>query len=271
MKTSVILSTFNQPEWLKLTLYGYLFQADNDFQIVIADDGSGDKTREVIHEFQTTTPLSIKHVWHPDNGFQKCRILNRAIEAAESEYLILSDGDCVPRNDFIAVHKKQAEKGYFLSGGYFKLPLETSHLISEAIIAKGQCFDSTWLKANGVPKTHKLLKLAQNNILRAICNTVTPTKRTWNGHNASCWKSDAVKVNGFDERMRYGGEDVEFGYRLRHCGLKVKQIRYLAACVHLEHGRGYSNPEDLNTNLAIREFTLSNKSKITEHGIVTVE
>jgi len=271
MKTIVILSTFNQPEWLKLTLYGYLFQADNEFQIVIADDGSGDETREVIKEFQTTSHLDIKHIWHVDNGFQKCRILNKAIEAADGEYLIFSDGDCVPRSDFIAVHKEQAEKGYFLSGGYFKLPLETSHVISEAIIANGQCFDPDWLKANGVPSTHKLLKLTQNNILRSICNLITPTKRTWNGHNASCWKADAVKVNGFDERMRYGGEDVEFGYRLRHCGLQVKQIRYLAACVHLEHGRGYCNPEDLNTNLTIRKSTLSNKTKITEHGIVTVE
>ena len=42
-------------------------------------------------------------------------------------------------------------------------------------------------------------------------NALTPTKPTWNGHNASCWKSDALEVNGFDQRMVYGGEDREFG------------------------------------------------------------
>ena len=80
--------------------------------------------------------------------------------------------------------------------------------------------------------------------MASILNSVTPTKRTWNGHNASCWRSDALKVNGFDERMKYGGEDVEFGYRLVNTGLKASKIRYLAPCLHLDHPRGYVNEED---------------------------
>ena len=103
--------------------------------------------------------------------------------------------------------------------------------------------------------------------MASILNSVTPTKRTWNGHNSSCWKSDALRVNGFDERMRYGGEDVEFGYRLVNSGLVAKQIRYLAPCLHLDHPRGYVNEEDLCTNLAIRKSTLNDKVRFTNHGI----
>ena len=224
MKTSIILSSYNQQNWLLLTLCGYLNQTDLDFEIVIADDGSTEETRTLIHKFKSSNSLIIKHVWHPDNGFQKCRILNRAIEAADGEYLIFSDGDCIPRKDFVEVHKKHSQKGFFLSGGYFKLPLDTSNRITKESISSGECFQTKWLKANGVPNTTKLLKLTKSKLLASFLNSVTPTKRTWNGHNASCWKSDALKINGFDERMKYGGEDVEFGYRLVN---KLKGLKKL--------------------------------------------
>ena len=93
-------------------------------EIVIADDGSRNDTKELIDSFRDRLP--IKHVWHEDNGFQKSRILNSALIASESEYLIFTDQDCIPREDFIATHEKFAEKGYLLSGGYFKLPMDIS-------------------------------------------------------------------------------------------------------------------------------------------------
>ncbi len=271
MLTSVILSTYNQPKWLKFTLFGYLGQSDVNFEIVIADDGSTEETRTLIKEFKSSASLVIKHIWHSDNGFQKCRILNKAIESAGGDYLIFSDGDCVPRKDFVEVHKKHAEKGYFLSGGYFKLPLDTSNRITKENISSGECFQTNWLKANGVPIAIKLLKLTKCKLFASILNSVTPTKRTWNGHNASCWRSDALKVNGFDERMKYGGEDVEFGYRLVNSGLEAKQVRYLATCLHLDHPRGYVNDEDLNANLAIRKSTLNDRVKFTNYGIIRNE
>ena len=268
MLTSVILSTYNQPKWLKFTLLAYSNQTDLDFEIVVADDGSTEETRVLIDEFKSSTSLNLKHIWHPDNGFQKCRILNRAIESADGEYLIFSDGDCIPREDFVKVHKEHSQEGFFLSGGYFKLPHDTSNRITDESISSGECFQTKWLKANGVPNTTKLLKLTRSKLLASILNSVTPTKRTWNGHNASCWKSDALKVNGFDQRMKYGGEDVEFGYRLVNSGLVAKQIRYLAPCLHLDHPRGYVNKEDLSTNLAIRKSTLNDRMKFTNYGII---
>jgi glycosyltransferase involved in cell wall biosynthesis len=38
---SVILSTYNAPKWLEKSLWGYAMQSDRDFEVVIADDGSG--------------------------------------------------------------------------------------------------------------------------------------------------------------------------------------------------------------------------------------
>ena len=116
MKISIVLSTFNQPQWLSLALHGYESQLVNDLEIVIADDGSNNETRDLVNDFKSSTSLVMKHIWHPDNGFQKCRILNRAIEAADGEYLIFSDGDCIPREDFVEVHQKHSQKGFFYLG-----------------------------------------------------------------------------------------------------------------------------------------------------------
>src|SRR5690606_1708918 len=130
MKVSVIISTYNAPAWLEKVLWAYCFQDYNNFEIIVADDGSGIETKQLIERFRKDTSLTIKHVWHEDRGYRRQTILNKAIKESDSEYLIFTDGDCIPRKDFIATHIKHAEKGYFLSGGYCKLPMETSKAIS---------------------------------------------------------------------------------------------------------------------------------------------
>ena len=100
-----------------------------------------------------------------------------------------------------------------------------------------------------------------------LLNTVTTTKPTWNGHNASGWLTDILATNGFDERMQYGGQDREFGERLENSGIHGKQIRYSAICVHLDHARGYKTTESIQKNLNIRKHTRQEKIKKTPYGI----
>jgi glycosyltransferase involved in cell wall biosynthesis len=264
LKISVIFSTYNSPAWLEKVLWGFHFQTDKNFEVVIADDGSGKETRDTIEKFQSESDMEIQHVWHEDNGFQKCRILNRAIIAASGEYIITTDGDCIPRKDFVAVHRKYAEPGYFLSGGYFKLPMVTSKAITREDIAEGRCFDKKWLIANGARPPLKLIATPWQAV---IYNHLTLTNRTWNGHNASCLKKDAITVNGFDERMKYGGLDCEFGGRLLNAGVKARQIRYSAICLHLDHARGYVNDEDWRNNRIIRKTSIREKIIATTTGI----
>lgn len=268
MKVAVILSTYNAPEWLEKVLWGYEVQTYKDFEVVIADDGSGPATFELLKKFQQSSALRIRHVWHEDRGFQKSEILNKAIVAADADYLVFSDGDCIPRKDFVEVHVRHAESGYFLSGGYFMLPMETSKAITREDIVSGNAFDARWLKSHGLPSTYKTLKLTSSGFIEKILNMVTPTKATWNGHNSSGWKSDVVSVNGFNEEMQYGGQDRELGERMMNKGIKGKQIRYSAVCVHLDHKRGYKTAESIAKNKAIRKDTRVNLKTWTESGIV---
>ena len=140
MKLSVIITTYNSEEWLQKVLIGYTIQTEIDFEIVIADDGSSKATKEVIDSFSTKFKHPIIHVWHEDHGFRKSQILNKAILKTNSDYLLFTDGDCIPRNDFVQTHLKYREEGYFLSGGYFKLPLKVSKAINNEHIIKQNCF-----------------------------------------------------------------------------------------------------------------------------------
>ena len=268
VKVSVILSTYNAPEWLEKVLWGYEVQNNRDFEVVIADDGSGQSTFDLIEKFKSGSWLDINHVWHEDRGFQKSEILNKAIVAAKGEYLIFSDGDCIPRNDFVEVHVTKREQGRFLSGGYFMLPMHTSKVITRNDIQSGNAFNAQWLNKNGLPSTYKTLKLTSRGWKEKLLNAVTPTKPTWNGHNASGWKKDVVAVNGFNEDMQYGGQDRELGARLENLGIHGKQIRYSAICIHLDHKRGYKTPESIAKNIGIRRETRRLKKIWTERGIV---
>jgi hypothetical protein len=82
-------------------------------------------------------------------------ILNRAILAAETDYLIFTDGDCIPRADFVATHLKFRRPKHFLSGGYFKLPMITSETITKEDIIAQRCFDVHWLQQNGLKAIKK--------------------------------------------------------------------------------------------------------------------
>lgn len=267
MKASIIMSTYNAEEWLEKVLWGFSVQTEKDFEIIIADDGSLPKTAELIEALGKQIQIPIIHVWHEDNGFQKTQILNKAIVASNTDYLIFTDGDCIPRKDFVAKHLQLREKGHFLSGGYFKLPMDISKTISKEDVLSQNCFNIDWLKGKGLKNSFKNSKFIVSGFWANFLNFITTTKPSWNGHNASGWKKDIVAVNGFNQDMQYGGEDREFGERLNNFGIKSKQIRYSAICVHLEHERGYANEESKIKNLSIRQYNKKHHITAVKNGI----
>ncbi len=263
---TVLFATYNEPQWLEWVLWGYSVQTFRDFEVVVTDDGSRDDTRAVIDRLRPQMPFRLRHFWQPDEGFQKCKALNRGVLLSEAEYLVFTDGDCIPRADFLDWHMRLREPGRFLSGGYCKLPLALSRKITRDDILAGRATDYQWLAANGLER-HTLKLRLKSDWSRALFNAITPVKPLFHGHNASAWKADVLRVNGFDERMQYGVEDLEFGDRLANSGVPGKTIRHSAICVHLDHGRGYVKPEMKTRNKAIRAETRRLRATRTEHGI----
>jgi glycosyltransferase involved in cell wall biosynthesis len=265
MRLGVVLSTYNQPAWLEKTLRGYACQDLEDFELIIADDGSGEETFKVIEAARSK--LNIVHVWHEDDGFRKCEILNRSIMASESDYLVFSDGDMVPRRDFLSAHARLAEEGRFLSGGAIRLPLETSQAITLEDIESGRFMEAHWLRARGWKKALGNVRFTTSEAVAKTFDRLTTTRPTWNGGNSSTWKRHLIEINGFDNDMKYGGEDRALGERLENLGLKAKQIRYRAVLVHLEHGRPYVTEEAWKYNDAVRKRIAKNKEIRARNGI----
>jgi glycosyltransferase involved in cell wall biosynthesis len=265
---SLIVSTYNQPEWLEKALWGYEQQTFTDFEILIADDGSTADTAKLIEKYSRLSTRPIKHLWQEDNGFQKNKILNKAIQASAADYLIMTDGDCIPRNDFVEKHIALRRKKHFLSGGYFKLPIHLSKTITREDINSQSCFKLKWLQERGLKKTFKTHKLTSSGFKEWFLNKFTTTKATWDGNNASGWKEDILSINGFDERMQYGGEDREMGERLVNYGITPLQIRYSAITLHLHHERNYVKPTMLAANRQIRYTTRHQRLTYTPYGIV---
>ncbi len=267
MSVSVIVATYDQPRWLDLCLRGFAVQRGPRFEVVVADDGSGEDTRRGIARAAAETGLRVRHVWHADAGFRKCEILNEAIAAAEGDYLVFTDGDCIPRRDFVAAHRSLCEPGRFLSGGYAKLPAEASAAIAPEDVASGRATEYLWLRKRGAPSTRALRRLAIPAAVAPLLDALTPTRASFNGHNASAWKADLVRVNGFNEEMGYGGLDRELGERLENAGVRGKQIRHRAHVVHLDHPRSYRDEAVLRRNRAIRDEVAATGRIRAERGL----
>ena len=113
----------------------------------------------------------------------------------------------------------------------------------------------------------KAIKFLAPLLIRKILDKLTPTKATWNGHCSSGWKDDIVKVNGFDERMTYGGLDRELGERLINSGIKPIQIRHQSCVIHLYHKQGYNSKESWDYNRNIRKKVQNKALAWTNFGI----
>lgn len=271
LAVSVILSTYRQPAWLEKSLLGYALQTHRDFELLVADDGSGEETADVIGRLARETDLEPRHVRHEDRGHRKSVILNRAVVAARGEYLIFSDGDCIPRADFVAAHVRAAERGRFLSGGMLRLPRELSERIGPEDIRSGRFAELEWLRNQGWRPGHRILRLVGGERLRALLDLLTPTRATWNGHNASVWRDVVLAVNGFDGDMGYGGQDRAFGERLENLGQRGKQLRHRAICFHLAHERPYKTRESLERNRRIRSRIREAEETRAREGIAELE
>jgi len=264
---SVVVSTYDRPDALELVLLGYAAQTTRDFEVVVADDGSGPGTAALIDRMRSETGLRLLHVWHADSGFRKSVILNRAILAASADYLLFTDGDCVPRRDLVETHRRLARPGRYVAGGYLKLPSSVTARVTANDVREGRVSDLGWLRANGWRPGRRALRLARSRALAQILDWITPTAADFHGNNASTWRSALVKVNGFEADMGYGGLDRALGYRLANAGIHGIQARHRAVAMHLHHERPYKRPEVIRQNEVIIRRIRKQRETRARNGI----
>jgi glycosyltransferase involved in cell wall biosynthesis len=263
----VILSTYNEPEWLEKVLWAYAGQTFREFELLVADDGSGPETAALVRRVSREAELPIRHIWQEDLGFRKCQILNRAVVASKGDYLIFSDGDCVPRADFVEAHVRLKEPGRFLSGGALRLPRELCDRMSLDDVRSGRVMQLSWLVEGGWRPGHRVLRLTRDERLATWLDRITTTRAVWNGGNASVWRDAIFEVNGFDHEMGYKGQDRAFGNRLQHLGLRGLQVRHRAVGLHLAHDRPWATLEAFASSHKIRRRILADREVRARRGL----
>lgn len=235
MKTAVIVTTYNRPDALAAALEGYCAQEDSRFELSIADDGSRDETRGLVAAYAARAPFSLKHVWQEDRGFRAGAARNRALAETDADYIIFSDGDCVPPPSFVSRHTALAEEGTFLAGNRVLLTESFTHRVLEQRVPIHEWSTGRWLLAwmrRDVNRALPLLRLPGNGWRNG-------EPKRWEGVktcNFSAWRTDLVRANGFDERYSgWGLEDSDLVIRLLHAGVHHKSARFAAPVFHLWH------------------------------------
>lgn len=259
MNIAVVLTTYNRPDALAAVLEGYQAQTEQHFEILIADDGSTNDTRAVIESYAACSPFPIRHVWQADEGFRAAAARNRALAATKADYIIFTDGDCVPRTDFVAQHAKLASPGQFLSGNRILLSEGLTQLVLEKQLRLHEYSKLYWLRAKLNGDINRWLPMLS--FPDGTWRSAEPNR--WDGVktcNLSAWRSDLLRINGFDESYSgWGLEDSDLVIRLLHAGVKQKSARFATAVLHLWHrewdrGRLPENQRRLAELLASRRF-----------------
>lgn len=266
-KATLIISFYNNFLFLKLVFAGLERQTFKNFEIIIADDGSDEKYKKQIIEYNKNSSLSIKHLWHKDIGWRKNKILNQAIVSCKANYLIFIDGDCLPHRCFIEEHIRNRENRTALAGRRVNLSKKVSDKLTCENVKNG-ILEKRLIPLMILENIKGYGNRIENGIYikpAGVRKLLNKKKRGISGSNFSLFKKDLVNINGFDERYISPavGEDTDIEYRLRQNKINIKPIKHYAIQYHLFHKKLYR----CDTNLEILKQTIDKKIVFTPFGI----
>jgi glycosyltransferase involved in cell wall biosynthesis len=232
---SIIVTTHDREDALAAVLRGLGRQTDRGFEIVVADDGSGPATRALIERSAARLGVPLKHMWQEHRGFRAGAARNRGILASRGAYCIFLDGDCIARPDFVAVHRRLAEPGWFVTGNRVLLSRDLT-LRSLADGSEPELWPPlTWAALRRQRHINRLAPLWPLPLgpLRKL------RPRAWRGArscNLAVWRGDLDRVDGFDAAYSgWGLEDSDLLIRLLHAGLRRKDGNFATGVLHLWH------------------------------------
>lgn len=227
MRISVVVLTYNWPQALELVLRALANQTELPFEVIVTDDGSRQDTRELLERMAADYPVRLAHVWQPDDGARMSRARNRAIAAAQGDYLILLDGDMVAGRHFVADHRRFARRGCFVQGSRVLTDAEATRRMLEHGAESPGFFN------RGIERRRHTLRLPWLARLYARPGT---KRRGIKSCNMGFWRDDLLRLNGFNETMTgWGREDTELALRAFHAGLLRRDLRFSALATHLYH------------------------------------
>jgi glycosyltransferase involved in cell wall biosynthesis len=253
---SLIIAVYNKPRVLRFVLAAVARQSFRDFEVIIADDGSGPEIKEVVDEAKPLYGYPINHLWHEDSGWRKNKMLNNAIRVSRGDYLAFMDGDCLPAKNFLADHWSEREAGKVLLGRRVEMSQRWADNLTMEKIATGR-FERIGVREILDGIRGNALRLEDGiRIRNGWLRRISPRKsERILGSNFSLHKDDIVAINGFDEEYDGPGhgEDSDVQYRLSLMGVTGKSLRNLAVQFHVYHPRTAPSEKSLKRFAQIQE------------------
>ena len=261
MKLTLIITTYNWPKALLLVMESVEHQVIRPDELIIADDGSGEETRNLINRFKKNSNLNIIHSWQEDTGFRVARSRNKAIVKSTGDYIILIDGDTILHTNFVKDHIDNAEPGFFVQGS--RVLVSEKHT-KKALAEKKINFSSFSLG----------LKNRKNSIHSRLLSFIFSNKKNQlrgiKTHNFAFYMKDCLNINGFNNEFEgWGREDSEFAARLINSGIKRKNVRFNLIQFHLWHND--NSRVLLEKNDAMLEYAIKHRTHWCEKGINSLE
>jgi len=275
MNISVIVPTYNRPKALRLCLLSLARQSMLPTEVLIADDGSRDETKNAIQEMQSRLGqfFPIRHVWQEDIEFRKPMILNETVRRASGDYLIFIDGDCMAHRHFVRTHAERGDPMTILSGKR----VEIGKRLTEALLEEGTVLNSISLRLLRDLAGDRSLRSRKveeglyisSRLIRKLAKLDHLADDDVFGCNFSLPKQLFIAINGCDEDFLDGSvEDNDLGIRVLNQGGRVRSMRGLAIIYHLWHPSSWNyESEKYKQNQKIILRRIENKETICKNGI----
>ena len=263
-KATVVIPAFKDIEALNTILHGLERQTERNFEVIVSEDDDSSEMAEYVRARKCGI-FSVVHLAQPDVGYRKSRAVNRAVATSRSDYIIFIDGDCIPHKTFIFEHLRESARGVVLAGRRAKLGPRASRVLRKypkliAVLDNPFSFGliGAILHFDGLScfEAGFRSKLMQKLLGR-------PTGIV--GCNFSCFKSDYLRINGFNEALPgCGGDDDDLDWRFRAAGIDIKNVKFVAIVYHLFHDvrRG-----GVDTNLQMIKETQKKGKWFCDRGV----
>jgi glycosyltransferase involved in cell wall biosynthesis len=201
IRVSVVVPTHNRKSDLEVcleALFRQTYPADQ-FEILVADDGSSDGTQGLVERYSSRPGPSIRWLGEPRKGPSAAR--NRGIRNAEGEWIAMTDDDCLPEPDWL-------------------------RYLCDAMEAHRE-----WVGCGG-----RIIRRNDSPISRFIDDCRAMDHATYKGEvfylvtaNAIYRKSVLDEVGGFEESIDWpGGEDPDLSHRIKengyHMGIETRAV-----------------------------------------------
>lgn len=265
-RSTVIITSYNQPTTLRLVLEGLKRQSEQGFDVIVADDGSDEDTPALLEEFGKTAPFRIQFCTQEDKGFRKAKAINNAIRMSSADWFFFLDGDCIPQQHWIRRYRLAFRRGYhFSTSGYVVLDLETTRTITPEKVADGS------FEALAIPQ--RLTRLRKAHARQLVYRALRRKRARIRGGNWACTAIALFAVNGFDENFEnFGREDSDIRNRLINAGFRAMcqwSTNWTFHCHHDVDPRR-TRPEVQREPPNVEYYDSRKQSSRCDNGIVTL-